>query len=66
MINSSIKEIVKEAKELHPDVPDVVVNELSNFLVSELNKNELNSVSLKQVTADLLNALVKSIEKSEN
>lgn len=66
MKNLSTEEIIKEARILHPDISDAVVDKLSNFLVSELNENELNIVSLKQITGELLVTLMKPIEKDEN
>lgn len=66
MTNLSTKEIIKEASSHHPDISDAVVDKLSNFLTSELNENELNLVSLKQITNELLGALVNSTAKNEN
>ena len=66
MTNSSTKEIIKEARSHHPDISDAVVDNLSNFLASELNENELNLVSLKQITGELLVALVNTTAKNEN
>lgn len=66
MTNSSTKEIIKEARSHHPDISDAVVDKLSNFLASELNENELNLVSLKQITGELLVALVNPTAKNEN
>ncbi len=66
MKNLSTEEIIKEARSLHPDISDAVVDKLSNFLVSELNENELNIVSLKQITLEFLATLIKSTKKSEN
>ena len=47
------EEIIKEARNLHPDISDAGVDKLSNFLVSELNENEINAVLLKQITGVL-------------
>lgn len=66
MKNISTEEIIKEARSLHPDISDAVVDKLSSFLVSELNENELNITSLKQITEELLVTLMKSKDKSEN
>ena len=63
--SSSIGEIIKEARTLHPDISDDVADKLSKFLASELNKDELNNVSLKRVTGEFLAALLKP-QKSEN
>ena len=66
MTNLSAKEIIKEARSHHPDISDAVVDKLSNFLASELNENELNPVSLKQITSELLGALMNPTAKNEN
>lgn len=66
MKNLSTKEIIKEARSHHPDISDAVVDMLSNFLESELNENELNLVSLKQITSELLSALMNPTVKNEN
>lgn len=63
MTNLSTKEIIKEAKAIHPDISDAVVDKLSNFLASGLNENELNIVSLKQITDGLLAALMNPTAK---
>ncbi len=66
MKNLLIEEIIKEARSLHPDISDSIADSLSVFLESEINKDELNTVSLKQIDEKLLMALMKTIEKSEN
>lgn len=66
MTNLSTTEIIKEARILHPDISDAVAGKLSNFLASELNENELNIASLKQITGELLVALMNPTPKNEN
>ena len=62
----STEEIIKEAKKLHPDITDATVDEVNNFLTSELNDEELSSTSIKNVTEKFLKSLIKTPNKSEN
>lgn len=57
------EEIIEEAKKSHPEINDEVIKELRNFLISDLNKSELNNLALSQISTVFLN---KQIKKDEN
>lgn len=60
------EKIINEAKRLNPNVSDALVTEISIFLNSNLNKTELNSSSLRQLTGKFLEKLFDSIQTDEN
>ena len=62
----STEEIIKEARKLHPDVADTVVDEVDKFLTSTSNDEELNGASVKQITEKFLKALIKVQNNNEN
>ncbi len=63
---SEQEQIIDEGKKLNPDVSDALVLRIGTFLSSDLNKTELNSSSLKQLTEDLLQKLTEPIKTNEN
>lgn len=60
--NSSQKEIVESTKNIHPEISDAVVKMMDEFLLSEDNKVELSSASLKRITEELLTLQLKKKE----
>lgn len=63
---SEQEQIIDEAKKLNPDAPDALVTGLSTFLGSDLNKVELSSSSLKQLTESLLGKSTDPVKTNEN
>ena len=62
----SSKEIIDEAKKLHPEISDSMAEKLGSFLSSELNVTEMNSTLLKRITDDFIKAQIEAKTKDES
>jgi hypothetical protein len=66
MLEANLDELLTEVKKLHPEIPQLTVQRVNDFLYSNLNQQELTPANCKKECEDLIKSLKEAREKNED